>query len=487
MDAIISIQFMENLMLHRMKLASTILLLALIFSFMPAGSASAATACYQAKFISETIPDGSNYASGTTFKKTWRLQNIGTCDWTGVALVFDSGEKMGAPDSGVISTTVAPNKTVDITVDLTAPSSPATYTGFFKLKSSTGEKFGIGSAAAGSFWVKINVTSTSSGGAGYDFVAEAAKATWTNSTGKVLTFPGKDGDALGFATVGLPWVYEDNSASTSSLQVSPDNVTNGYVQGMYPAFKVQTGDRFRAKLGCQLASPDCYVRYRLLYKVGTDPALTTLLDFREKWEGRTYPAVVNLDRLAGKEVSFVLEVSAYGPPTGDRAFWGEAVITRAGGTPPPAACTDRAKFVSDGDVPDGRTFTPGEAFIKTWKIKNIGTCTWTTAYSMIYDHGEKMDGSDPLAFPKSIAPGEIMDIPAKFIVPITPGTYTGYWKFKNNNGVVFGLVPFGLGQDNQKLFWVKIKVASTGSSSTATPTAIPTSTPTATAVPPVAP
>jgi len=62
-------------------------------------------------------------------------------------------------------------------------------------------------------------------------------------------------------------------------------------------------------------------------------------------------------------------------------------------TPPPAGC-DRAQFISDVTVPDGTTFAPGAAFNKTWRLKNVGTCTWTTSYSLVFDSGEKMGGPD---------------------------------------------------------------------------------------------
>ena len=90
-------------MLSRMKLASTFLLLALMLSLVPAGAtvghASAATTCDWAQFITDaTVPDGTSFAPGTAFRKTWRLRNIGTCTWTtGYSLVYDSGEKFSAP------------------------------------------------------------------------------------------------------------------------------------------------------------------------------------------------------------------------------------------------------------------------------------------------------------------------------------------------------------------------------------------------------
>jgi hypothetical protein len=51
-------------------------------------------------------------------------------------------------------------------------------------------------------------------------------------------------------------------------------------------------------------------------------------------------------------------------------------------TPPPTLTPvpcDRAAFVADVTVPDGTNFAPGTTFVKTWRLKNNGSCTWTTA------------------------------------------------------------------------------------------------------------
>src|SRR5512140_3570859 len=45
-------------------------------------------------------------------------------------------------------------------------------------------------------------------------------------------------------------------------------------------------------------------------------------------------------------------------------------------TPTPAgACTDKASFVEDVTIPDYTHLDPRETFTKTWRIKNVGTCT----------------------------------------------------------------------------------------------------------------
>ena len=82
------------------KLASAVLLLALVLAAFPSMGASTAHAwtCDWAQFIADvTVPDGTTYTPGATFQKTWRLKNIGTCTWTtSYALIFDSGNQLGA-------------------------------------------------------------------------------------------------------------------------------------------------------------------------------------------------------------------------------------------------------------------------------------------------------------------------------------------------------------------------------------------------------
>ena len=85
------------------KLASAVLLVALVLAAFPTIGASTAQAapCDWAQFIADvTVPDGTTYTPGATFQKTWRLKNIGYCTWTtSYALVFDSGQQMGASSS----------------------------------------------------------------------------------------------------------------------------------------------------------------------------------------------------------------------------------------------------------------------------------------------------------------------------------------------------------------------------------------------------
>jgi hypothetical protein len=115
--------------------------------------------CNRAEFVADiTVNDGDDYYVGNTFTKTWRIMNTGSCDWnSSYRLVFVSGDQMGAPSAKKFTSNIISNgSTVDISVDLTAPSSPGNYKGFFKLRDGNGNVFGIGPAGDTSFWVEID-------------------------------------------------------------------------------------------------------------------------------------------------------------------------------------------------------------------------------------------------------------------------------------------------------------------------------------------
>jgi uncharacterized protein YkwD len=101
-----------------------------------------------------TIADGTNVPRDSKFTKTWQFKNSGDCSWTGYSIDFVSGDRMGALDSAPVPTTPS-KQTVNISVDLTAPTNDGIYTGFFELRNAAGARVPIGIEK--NFWVKIAV------------------------------------------------------------------------------------------------------------------------------------------------------------------------------------------------------------------------------------------------------------------------------------------------------------------------------------------
>src|SRR3990170_3916179 len=124
-------------------------------------------------------------------------------------------------------------------------------------------------------------------------------------------------------------------------------------------------------------------------------------------------------------------------------------------TPTAAAC-DLAHFVEDVTIPDGSTFDPGEEFIKTWRIENIGTCTWNSSYQVIFAEGDLLGGppSIPLII-GTVGPDQSVDISMTLTAPQEDGAYAGYWKLRNPAG---NEIRFDKGSETR--IWVKIKVGS---------------------------
>jgi uncharacterized protein YkwD len=111
----------------------------------------------RASFVADvTIPDNSNVASGTTFTKTWRVRNTGTCIWgPDYVLAHYSEEPMGAVVSVPLAVTF-PNQTLDVSVDLIASSAVGTHRGNFVIKNPAGLIMSIDNDSR--LWVIVNVS-----------------------------------------------------------------------------------------------------------------------------------------------------------------------------------------------------------------------------------------------------------------------------------------------------------------------------------------
>jgi len=140
------------------------------------------------------------------------------------------------------------------------------------------------------------------------------------------------------------------------------------------------------------------------------------------------------------------------PPSGGETPPSDRMTTTPSPAENPAPC-EQAEFVSDVTVPDGSEFAPGQTFIKTWRLKNTGSCTWTTSYRVVFDSGNVLGAPPSFNLPVNVPPDGLVDISVNMKAPEQPREYESYWKLQNPQGVVFGL-----GSRGDKAFWVKIKV-----------------------------
>ena len=114
---------------------------------------------------------------------------------------------------------------------------------------------------------------------------------------------------------------------------------------------------------------------------------------------------------------------------------------------------DKLDFVDDVTIEDGIEIPAGEPFEKIWRLKNAGSCTWTSGYSLVFENGDQMSAPDAQQLTTgTVAPGQEIDVAVDLIAPDNPGEYRGNFKLRNPGGTIFG---WG---SQEKPFWVEITV-----------------------------
>ncbi|CAG0930146.1 hypothetical protein TFLX_01623 [Thermoflexales bacterium] len=102
-----------------------------------------------------------------------------------------------------------------------------------------------------------------------------------------------------------------------------------------------------------------------------------------------------------------------------------------------SGCTLNASYVADVTIPDDTQFAPGAAFVKTWRLRNSGSCEWETGSQLVFSSGDPLGGPTVVSVP-ALAPGSTLDISVNFVAPNAPGTYRSTWQMQSPEGTRYG-------------------------------------------------
>lgn len=265
--------------------------------------------------------DEAYFAPKDSFTRSWVIKNVGTTSWTrDYDLVFISGTRMTDKKTVALPEKVRPGETIKLTVNMVAPKTPGTYTGYWALRSSQGEIFGIGPEADQAVWVKINVLNIDTN-IRYVFLTNYCSAEWWNSRGVSLPCPGEPNKTKGFVFLDADPVLENGPSDRPILWVHPENVLEGVISGKYPEVSIKEGDHFRARVGCISGYPKCNLSFRLQYQIGQG-AVQSLGSWKELYGGGITTVDVDLSFLAGQKVKLILRaVVGNNSPSSAQGFW----------------------------------------------------------------------------------------------------------------------------------------------------------------------
>lgn len=107
------------------------------------------------------------------------------------------------------------------------------------------------------------------------------------------------------------------------------------------------------------------------------------------------------------------------------------------GTTDPTGCTLDAEFVSDTTVPDGTIIASGQAFVKTWLVRNSGACPWTPGFTVRYESGAGLATDSEVPLPAA-EPGVGVEVSVNMQAPAVPGNYRADWRLYTAEGSPFG-------------------------------------------------
>lgn len=108
-----------------------------------------------------------------------------------------------------------------------------------------------------------------------------------------------------------------------------------------------------------------------------------------------------------------------------------------------AACTNGAAFVSDVTLPDDAVILRGQTYVKTWRLRNTGSCPWNANYTLMKVLGEEF--SAELIHLPPVDPGQEADISVNITLSAsaTPGQrYIALFNLRAPNGDTFGDPPY---------------------------------------------
>jgi uncharacterized protein YkwD len=186
----------------------------------------------QASFVADiTIPDETNVAGGTTFTKTWRIANTGTCVWgPDYTLTHYSGERLNVVNFTTLAVTY-PGQNVDVSIDLTAPTNTGRYQGNYVVKNPAGLIMSIGDDSR--LWVIINVTVLGAGTATSTATATAISNTAVGPVTATTT--------ASTATTGTAGSSGASSASTAACAFTTDRAKLTEVITAVNTYRAQKG------------------------------------------------------------------------------------------------------------------------------------------------------------------------------------------------------------------------------------------------------
>ena len=439
-----------------------------------------------------TLPDGQSVAAGQEILKTWRVRNTGDTTWNETYRLVHIEDELLEANPAIASPIVRPGATADLSVILKAPQKAGIYRSTWRLRNAEGVAFGASFYAEfrvvvppgkpkddAEYVGDITVLDGTRMEPGYSFtktwrIRNTGQSTWGD--GYTLAFAG-DHQFGGPAAAPLPATGPGQYADVSLELTAPmqpgrhrstwqprsaegkffgdllvtdievirpgmlDNATF-YSDVNYPDGAIApAGERFIKTWRIQNSGSSAW---------GPGYALVFVADNHMNGpDSIPLPAA-----LPGEVVDLSVTLEAPLTPGTHRSTWrarnregvlfGDLLYAEIrvpiSSTPGSNALED-AQLEAHVTFPDGSEVGTGEAFEKTWAVRNTGSVTWTSGYELVFVGGSEMSDTRRIPVPE-VPPQRVVNLSADLAAPGAPGRHIGRWRMRNPRGDFFGSTVF---------------------------------------------
>ncbi|MGC9468867.1 MAG: NBR1-Ig-like domain-containing protein [Anaerolineae bacterium] len=97
----------------------------------------------------------------------------------------------------------------------------------------------------------------------------------------------------------------------------------------------------------------------------------------------------------------------------------------------------KAAFVADVTVPDNTRFEKGEAFTKTWRMRNAGSEDWPEDTVFAYASGAELSEAKEIEV-GVVASGDTVDLSVEMVAPEEDGSYKSTWELRADGKAIPG-------------------------------------------------
>lgn len=130
-----------------------------------------------------------------------------------------------------------------------------------------------------------------------------------------------------------------------------------------------------------------------------------------------------------------------------------ALYATPSSSPPCRAGFAVARFLGES-YPDNVPVAPGERFVKSWTLKNTGSCTWGLRFTLRLENFSSLPlsaGNARLRLPREVPPGDTVTLQIPMAAPVQPGLYREDWSLRDGEDAAVTV-------SSSRTIWAKVFV-----------------------------